>query len=97
MLIACPSCKNRHVISDHLRIFGDAAMTVEDLLREKGELVKKGTLGEDGDLEFWDDGTSSVREPWVEKDKDKAAEGAEDFLPGSTFESVRPGDKKAEE
>lgn len=94
VLIACPSCKNRHVISDHLRIFGDTAMTVEDLLREKGELVKKGTLGEEGDLEFWDDGTSSVREPWVEKDK---VEGEEGFVPGSTFKSVRPGDKKTEE
>ena len=83
------------MISDHLRIFGDTAMTVEDLLREKGELVKKGTLGEEGDLEFWDDGTSSVREPWAEKDE-VAGEG-EDFAPGSTFKSVRPGDKKAEE
>ncbi|KAH6650344.1 DNL zinc finger-domain-containing protein [Chaetomium tenue] len=95
VLIACPSCKNRHVISDHLRIFGDTAMTVEDLLREKGELVKKGTLGEEGDLEFWDDGTSSVREPWVEKEKGEG-EG-EDFVPGSTFKSVKPGDRKKEE
>jgi mitochondrial protein import protein ZIM17 len=22
-------------------------------MREKGQLVKKGTLGEDGDIEFW--------------------------------------------
>ena len=97
VLIACPSCKNRHVISDHLRIFGDTAMTVEDLLRAKGELVKKGTLGEEGDLEFWDDGTSSVREPWAEKETEKVAGEGEDFVPGSTFKSVRPGDKKAEE
>ncbi|KAK3300767.1 DNL zinc finger-domain-containing protein [Chaetomium fimeti] len=95
VLIACPSCKNRHVISDHLRIFGDKAMTVEDLLRDKGELVKKGTLGEEGDLEFWDDGTSSVREPWAEVE---AAKGeGEDLPPGSTFKSVRSGDRKVEE
>ena len=39
-------------------------MTVEDLLREKGQLVKKGVVGGDGqegDLEFWDDGTETVR------------------------------------
>lgn len=28
-------------------------MTVEDLLRKKGQLVKRGSLGEDGDIEFW--------------------------------------------
>jgi len=42
-------------MSDHLRIFGDRDITVEDLLREKGQLVKKGSLGEDGDIEFWPD------------------------------------------
>jgi protein import protein ZIM17 len=36
-------------------------MTIEDLMREKGQLVKKGTLSEDGDLEFWDDGTTTQR------------------------------------
>ena len=30
-------------------------MTVEEILREKGELVRKGTLGPDGDIEFWVD------------------------------------------
>ncbi|KAL6832864.1 DNL zinc finger domain-containing protein [Trichoderma camerunense] len=52
-LITCPSCRNRHVISDHLNIFGDRKITVEDLMREKGQLVKRGSLGEDGDVEFW--------------------------------------------
>lgn len=55
VLISCPACRNRHVISDHLSIFGDTKMTVEDLLRERGELVKRGSLGEDGDIEFWVD------------------------------------------
>ncbi|KAL7902116.1 DNL zinc finger domain-containing protein [Trichoderma sp. SZMC 28014] len=54
-LITCPSCRNRHVISDHLNIFGDRKITVEDLMREKGQLVKRGSLGEDGDIEFWPD------------------------------------------
>ncbi|KAF5237373.1 hypothetical protein FANTH_10817 [Fusarium anthophilum] len=52
-LITCPECRNRHVISDHLNIFGDRKVTIEDLMREKGRLVKKGSLGEDGDIEFW--------------------------------------------
>lgn len=28
-------------------------------MREKGHLVKKGTLSAEGDIEFYDDGTSS--------------------------------------
>ena len=36
-------------------------MTIEDLMREKGQLVKKGSLSEDGDLEFWEDGTTTER------------------------------------
>jgi protein import protein ZIM17 len=39
----------------------DKATTIEDLMREKGQLIKKGTLSEDGDLEFWDDGTTTSR------------------------------------
>ncbi|KAK2600263.1 hypothetical protein QQS21_004982 [Conoideocrella luteorostrata] len=58
-LITCPSCRNRHVISDHLNIFGDRKITVEDLMREKGRLVKRGSLGEDGDIEFWPDESTS--------------------------------------
>lgn len=51
---------------DHLlileQIFGDRSLTVEDLMRERGQLVKKGTLSEDGSLEFWEDGTATERE-----------------------------------
>ncbi|KAL2016910.1 hypothetical protein VTK56DRAFT_2871 [Thermocarpiscus australiensis] len=96
VLIACPGCRNRHVISDHLRIFGDARVTVEDLLRARGELVKKGTLGEDGDLEFWEDGTTTVREPWEGEDETSAQEGGDDAPPGSSFRSVKPGEGKSE-
>lgn len=55
VLITCPGCRDRHVISDHLDIFGDRTVTVEDLMRERGRLVKRGSLGEDGDVEFWPD------------------------------------------
>jgi protein import protein ZIM17 len=35
-------------------------------MKEKGQLVKKGTLGVDGDIEFWDDGTETARQPSAE-------------------------------
>lgn len=31
-------------------------MTLEDIMREKGELVRRGRVGVEGDVEFWDDG-----------------------------------------
>ncbi|KAI8958947.1 DNL zinc finger-domain-containing protein [Daldinia sp. FL1419] len=61
VLITCPTCRNRHIISDHLNIFGNRKVTIEDIMREKGQLVKKGTLGEEGDIEFWEDGTVTKR------------------------------------
>ncbi|KAI9904788.1 hypothetical protein N3K66_001317 [Trichothecium roseum] len=58
VLVACPGCKNRHVVSDHLGVFGDRkGVTVEDLLRDKGQIVRRGNLGEDGDVEFWPEDT----------------------------------------
>ncbi|KAL8757784.1 MAG: hypothetical protein Q9184_004122 [Pyrenodesmia sp. 2 TL-2023] len=54
VLVACPCCKNRHVVSDHLKIFSDKRTTLEDIMREKGELVKRGRVGVDGeDVEFY--------------------------------------------
>jgi protein import protein ZIM17 len=32
------------------------------LIKEKGQLVKKGTLSEDGDFEVWADGSVTERE-----------------------------------
>lgn len=88
ILITCPECSNRHVISDHLKvgpqsicmmdtifkhveamntdklqqqIFGDKSLTIEDLMRQKGQLVKRGTLGGNGDMEFWEDGSQTER------------------------------------
>lgn len=61
ILITCPGCKNRHLISDHLKIFSDKSITLEDILKEKGQLLKKGSLSAEGDVEFWDDGTETKR------------------------------------
>lgn len=65
ILITCKGCKNRHLISDHLKIFSDKGITIEDILKEKGQMLKKGSLtpGVDGDVEFWDDGTQTTRPP----------------------------------
>ncbi|KAK4144890.1 DNL zinc finger-domain-containing protein [Dichotomopilus funicola] len=114
VLVACPECKNKHVISDHLRIFSDAseARTVEEILREKGETIRKGTVvvggqegegeGGSGDMEFWEDGSSNPRQPWEDQagvriggwgKKEGDAEVDENAAPGSTFKSVKPGDR----
>lgn len=55
VLVQCPGCKARHVISDHLRIFSDKNQTIEDILKDKGQYVKRGTIDGDGDTEFWSD------------------------------------------
>lgn len=60
VLIRCPSCHNRHVISDHLNIFFDKKTTLEDILQKDGRKVTRGVL--DGDMEFWDDGVAHKRE-----------------------------------
>lgn len=70
-IITCPSCKNRHVVSDHLRIFTDEGGDLVDIMQRHGEKLKKGSLGlrdrdgqlvgEEGEeeIEFWEDGTET--------------------------------------
>jgi len=55
VLITCPGCKNKHLIADHLKIFSDTSVTVEDLMRANGERVKRGSLTGEGDVEMWPD------------------------------------------
>lgn len=61
VLVQCPGCKNRHLISDHLKIFSDKRITLEDILAERGETLKKAhlevKLGNDGVLELDKEGT----------------------------------------
>lgn len=58
VIVTCPGCKNKHLMSDHLKIFSDDNITLEDILAKKGERLKKQrvtvTGGGDG-LEFWDE------------------------------------------
>lgn len=108
VLIACPDCKNRHLISDHLKVrccpplsvrgeylwyltqeqvFADKSITIEDLMRDKGHLVKKGSLGADGDIEFWDDGSSTPRSAHFHPDSKPKGENRFTDRPASPRES----------
>lgn len=75
-LITCPGCKNRHLISDHLKIFSDKSITLEDILREKGQFLKKGRLGEDGDIEFYDETSNEIGQKLAEQ-KELEGQGKE--------------------
>lgn len=50
VLITCPSCKSKHLIADHLKIFRDEHVNIEDILKAKGESVSSTT----DDLAFED-------------------------------------------
>ncbi|EPX74981.1 TIM23 translocase complex subunit Tim15 [Schizosaccharomyces octosporus yFS286] len=42
VFVQCPHCKNRHLMADHLKIFSDKRITIEDILSNKGEILRKG-------------------------------------------------------
>ncbi|KAI8576282.1 hypothetical protein K450DRAFT_192853 [Umbelopsis ramanniana AG] len=48
ILIECPGCQNRHLIADNLGWFRDGKTTIEDLVKEKGEGIRKVIVAEDG-------------------------------------------------
>ncbi|CED84677.1 Uncharacterized conserved protein [Phaffia rhodozyma] len=60
VLVQCPGCQNRHLIADHLGWFkeitegkgSDRLKTIEDIMQEKGEVVKTGVLTEGGVTEI---------------------------------------------
>ncbi|QOU22166.1 hypothetical protein BRETT_002338 [Brettanomyces bruxellensis] len=41
VLVQCPGCKNRHLIADHLNIFHDGKINIEDILQAKGQNVSQ--------------------------------------------------------
>ncbi|OJD37216.1 dnl zinc finger domain-containing protein [Diplodia corticola] len=87
VLISCPGCKNRHLISDHLKIFADQSTTLEDIMRDKGQLVKRGHLSEDGDLELWDDGSQTKHAPAAPRAPTTENTGSDNEAPGASFKS----------
>ncbi|KAG6916468.1 hypothetical protein DXG01_006662 [Tephrocybe rancida] len=57
VLVQCPGCKNRHLIADHLGWFKDSTeegklKTVEDILKARGETVRRGRLDAGGVVEY---------------------------------------------
>ncbi|KAF4593053.1 hypothetical protein EYR38_008763 [Pleurotus pulmonarius] len=57
VLVECPGCKNRHLIADHIGWFKESTeegklKTVEDLLRARGEKVRRGRLDAGGVVEY---------------------------------------------
>jgi mitochondrial protein import protein ZIM17 len=78
ILIRCPSCKNRHLISDHLNIFSDKKVTVEDILRSQNQKIRRGSIAEsasesnnEDDIEFWDENTPTEEPQLVEPRQQK--------------------------
>merc|ERR1719356_729295 len=41
VIVTCPSCKSNHLIADHLGWFDDKPQTIESIMREKGEDVRR--------------------------------------------------------
>lgn len=37
VMVQCPGCLNRHLIADHLNIFHDGTINIEDILKAQGE------------------------------------------------------------
>jgi hypothetical protein len=52
VIVRCPGCKGLHMISDHLGWFDQGVKDVEEVLRERGEAVRRGTIsqGPDGNV-----------------------------------------------
>ncbi|KAL9093591.1 MAG: hypothetical protein Q9165_003986 [Trypethelium subeluteriae] len=46
----------------HGTIFSDSSVTIEDLMKQKGELVRRGSISDDSDVEFWDDDAQRRKE-----------------------------------
>ncbi|KAI9591304.1 DNL zinc finger-domain-containing protein [Syncephalis fuscata] len=67
VIIQCDGCKSKHLIADHLDWFRDKGVTVEDLMKEKGESVtwlQSSDLAEKQENNI-EDGTAT-EEPLVE-------------------------------
>lgn len=50
ILVQCPGCKSRHLVADHLNIFSDHKIKLEDIMKAQGENIKTDTT----DLVFED-------------------------------------------
>lgn len=51
VIVRCDGCKGNHLIADHLGWFDDNSITIEDILKEKGDTPKKLAVDEHGSLD----------------------------------------------
>ncbi|ORZ23375.1 DNL zinc finger-domain-containing protein [Absidia repens] len=78
VLIQCPDCKNRHLIADNLGWFKDTKTNVEDLVKEKGEAIRKVVVDEQGNklpvehLMEWVPTVAAEEEQRIKEANDKA-------------------------
>jgi len=59
VIVQCPGCEKRHLIADHIGWFKEITedgkqRTIEDLLRDRGEKVRRGKLDADGLIQYYD-------------------------------------------
>jgi mitochondrial protein import protein ZIM17 len=47
VLVRCSGCQNNHLVADNLGWFKDSKTNIEDILREKGEEVRKVQIGDE--------------------------------------------------
>lgn len=45
VIVRCSGCQNNHLVADNLGWFRDSKTNIEDILREKGETVRRVSLG----------------------------------------------------
>lgn len=57
ILVQCPGCKVRHLIADHLGIFSDNKITIEDIMNAQGQTISN----REGDL-VWEHIPEGLRE-----------------------------------
>lgn len=87
VMVKCPKCNNRHLIADHLKIFNDSHITIEDIMKAKGETVSQST----DDLVF-DDIPESLK-PLIGHYAKDAPEQTRAKLDNETVHTLPPGNK----
>ncbi|KAF9339725.1 hypothetical protein BGZ91_004919 [Linnemannia elongata] len=111
VIMQCDHCKNRHLIADHLGWFKNGGVTVEDLVKEKGETVQKLTksyqLVKDGEMApsagtgvsaASGAGEGAVKEKTeLELALEKASEGMLEWIPKEILEQEEERMKKSQE
>ncbi|KAG0318333.1 hypothetical protein BGZ99_005734 [Dissophora globulifera] len=112
VIMQCDHCKNRHLIADHLGWFRTGGVTVEDLVQEKGEtvrrlardyqLVKDGEVAKDQDASLSAATTGATSQDTPAKTElelalEKAAEGMLEWIPKDVLEEEEERMRKSQE